>query len=180
MKYGHVKDFFNFINESDGPHEYGCVMLNLEIPNWKSDVLSRIKEEDVYEGEDGLEDEPHVTVLYGLHNDIPDEKIEKKIKEEMTSPEIKLQKISIFENDEYDVVKFDVEGEELFRMNEEFSKFPHTTDYPDYHPHVTIGFVKKGEGKKYTGSLDEAIVVNPSKVKYSKADGSKHYYDFKK
>ncbi len=59
-----------------------------------------------------------------------------------------------------------------------FTKLPHTTDYPDYHPHTTIAYVKPGEGKKYVGKIDKPIMVKPNKIVYSKADGSKINYNF--
>jgi hypothetical protein len=53
-------------------------------------------------------------------------------------------------------------------------KLPHTTDYPDYHPHSTIAYLKKGKGEKYTDKLKGAeYIVNPSKIVYSKPDGNK-------
>jgi hypothetical protein len=48
-----------------------------------------------------------------------------------------------FENELYDVLKFDVKREKsLFDCNKDLMKFPHTTDYPDYHPHLTISYLK--------------------------------------
>jgi 2'-5' RNA ligase len=166
-------------------YEYGAVMLYLKPPKKFWDMIqSTIGDDDLYTGKDnegryGREDEPHVTVLYGLHADIKDDDIEEKIKN-MSAPEIKLQKVSPFENDDFDVVKFDVEGDGLFDMNKDFVKLPHTSDYPDYHPHATIAYVKKGKGKELSKDLsdDDAITLTPDKVVYSKADGTKKEYKF--
>lgn len=174
------------LNEGSTGHEYGCVMLFIPIKKeWWDNLTNEIKEEDVYNPE-GERDygispykEAHVTILYGLHSDIPDEDIEALI-EDMTAPEITLKKISMFDNKDkgFDVVKFDVEGKDLFKMNEAFTELPHTTDYPDYHPHATIAYVKAGTGKDYTRTLskEDSLVVKPNKVVYSKADGSKKEY----
>jgi len=170
-------------------HDYGCVMLYFDIKKEAWDKFQdMIADEDIYteEGEQsyGREDEPHVTVLYGLHADIPDSTIEGLI-DEMEGPTLNLKKISIFENDKFDVVKFDIIGEsekKLAKMNGEFAKLPHTTDYPDYHPHSTIAYVKAGKGKKYVKTLtgDDIITVSPTQVAYSKADGTKNKYKLKK
>ena len=109
--------------------------------------------------------------------DIPDEDIEEAIGN-MSSPEVTLKDITTFSNKDFDVVKFDVEGEDLFKMNKTLTEFPHTTDYPDYHPHTTIAYVKVGEGEKYHQTLDEPIIVTPNKVVYSKPDGTKKEYPF--
>ena len=165
-----------------GGHSYGCVMVYLPIKEELWNAMANIREEDVYapEGERdyGIQpyDEAHVTILYGLHSDIPDETIEELVNK-MTAPEISLKNISLFQNENFDVVKFDVEGEDLHEMNGMFAKLPHTTDYPDYHPHCTIAYVNPGSGPSYEGVVDE-ITVKPHKIVYSKADGSKKEYNF--
>jgi hypothetical protein len=66
-------------------------------------------------------------------------------------------------------------------MNKMFRDLPHTNDYPDYHPHATIAYVKAGTGEKYTKDLskEDALVVKPNKVVYSKASGEKKEYTMK-
>jgi hypothetical protein len=57
--------------------EYGCLMLDVPFQNWQK-VLSRISKEDLYEDDGdtyGLEDKPHATVIYGLHEEVKDEKL---------------------------------------------------------------------------------------------------------
>jgi len=169
-------------------HEYGCAMLmvNASKKEW-NDLQSMIEDEDVYtqEGDKsyGREDEPHITLLYGLHNDVEDSEI-KDIVSDMEKTVVNLSKISIFEAKDYDVVKFDVIGDSkksLSKINKELSKLPHTTNFPDYHPHCTISYVKKGAGKKYIKTLEEDKQLNCKcdKVKYSKADDSNKYYNLK-
>lgn len=157
---------------------YGCVMVYLDVDqDWWDELQNKIDDDDIYdnkENEFGRENEPHVTILYGPHGDIPDEDIEKVIKK-LKPPKITLQKISAFEN-EFDVLKFDVESDDLHEMNEKFKKFPYTSDYPDYHPHATIAHLKKGTGKKYFDILDEKIEIEPEKIVYSKADRTKKEY----
>lgn len=169
-------------------HSYGCAMLKLEVPKTEWDKLqSMIDDDDIYTEEEdrsyGREDEPHITLLYGLHNDIPDEDIE-EVSKKMSNCLVNLKKISIFENEKFDVLKFDIiddSKKELAKMNKEYAKFPHTTDYPDYHPHCTIAYLKAGTGKKYckTLSKDNMITIESDEVMYSKADGSKKYYKLK-
>jgi|TARA_R110000851_G_scaffold47424_1_gene115052 2'-5' RNA ligase len=169
-------------------HSYGCVMLFFDIGkgNWKK-IQSMIDDDDIYteEGDEsyGRENEPHVTILYGLHDDIPDATIEELVNE-ITPTKLVLKKISIFENDKFDVVKFDITGVSkgrLEKMNAKFAELPHTTDYPDYHPHATIVYVKAGMGKKYvqTLSTEDAITVDCNDVVYSKADDTKNKYKLK-
>jgi len=170
-------------------HDFGCVMLffNIDKKVWNK-FQEVIDKEDIYteEGDHsyGLEDEPHVTILYGLHATNPDSTI-KELIDEMEGPKLNLKKISIFENDKFDVLKFDIIGDskkKLEKMNAKFAKLPHTTDYPDYHPHATIAYVKAGTGKKNVKTLtgSEIITVEPTKVVYSKPDGTTQTYKLKK
>lgn len=174
------------LNEGSGGHEYGCVMLYLPIEKkWWDKITKEIKKEDVYspEGERdyGIQpyDEVHVTILYGIHNDVPDEDVEALI-DNMVAPEVTLSKIGMFDNKAkgFDVVKFDVSGQDLHDMNKMFKDLPHTSDYPDYHPHATIAYVEAGEGKKYTKTLskEDSFTIKPNKIVYSKADDTKKEY----
>jgi len=180
------KIYTELITEGKEKYKYGCVMLYLELSKAKQkEIQALVSEEDLYLGPKdepgyGRETEPHVTILYGIHDDVPDSDVEKLI-DELVAPDIMLNKISIFDNADkgFDVVKFDVENKELNKMNKKFKTLPFTSDYPDYHAHVTIAYVKPGEGKKYIHTLDDAISVIPKKIVYSKANGEKKSYKFK-
>jgi len=176
------------LKEGSGGHEYGCVMLFIPIEKeWWDNLTKEIKNGDVYspEGERDFGVHPynkaHVTILYGIHKDVPDEDVEALI-EKMTAPEVTLSKIGMFDNKDkgFDVVKFDVSGKDLHDMNKMFAKLPHTNDYP-YHPHATIAYVKAGTGNDYTKTLpkEDSLVIKPSKVVYSKANGTKKEYTIK-
>lgn len=172
--------------ESSGhKRKYGCLMVFLSVENkdWK-DLQSLIKEEDLYTEEEdssyGREDEPHVTILYGLHDDIEDKDIEKDIKN-IIEPKIEFKSISMFENEKFDVLKFDVKKGELDKLNKLFSEYPNTNSFPDYHPHCTIAYLKKGTGAKIIKEAKTFVNMNivPNKLVYSKADKTKKSYKFK-
>jgi DNA repair protein RadC len=138
-----------------------CVMVPLS----DSDELKRIQKlipnEDIYDDDTkkfGRESWYHVTVLFGIVSN--DFEAVKKLLENHKPFSVKLaNKTSVFNNDLYDVIKIDVNSEGLKRMNKKLWKeFKVKTDHPDYHPHLTIAYVKKGKGKEYDG-----LKVNPSK-----------------
>lgn len=168
-----IKKYQSFIlekkaNRENGINEYGCAMLYFDIKNW-DDIISFIDKDDVHE-EEGLEDEPHVTVLFGLHKDEVDFDDVKKPFEGVEEVEVEIEGVSIFEAEKYDVVKFNVKRtDELHSYNKELSKLPHTTSFPDYNPHITIGYVKSGTGKKYV--RDEYKAKLKSSLLVYSADG---------
>ena len=94
----------------------------------------------------------HVTLKYGFK---PKDynKIEDAVK--LTSMhKIKgvLGKTSIFENDDFDVVKIEVLGPDLHRFNKLISmQFNIDDTHSEYRPHVTLAYVLPGEGYKYEG-----------------------------
>ncbi len=171
---------------------YGCIMLYFNFPKMK-ELHKSIEEEDIYSKDGyGLETEPHCTLLYGLHDEEienDDDVINSVLKHIKKGMAITLYNASLFEND-YDVLKFDVkqtmldkdENEEyskkddcLFKANKELTKnYPFTTDFPDYHPHYTIVYLNKGEGKKYVKEFkDKEFYITPNKLVYSKSNGEK-------
>jgi 2'-5' RNA ligase len=155
-------------------------MLHFKFPEM-SKIQDMIDPKDIYEDSSdssfGLETEPHVTLLYGLHKEISDNDIKFTLKKFQFGP-CRLVNPSIFQNPDYDVLKFDVNyatrgGAFLHKANKALKEFPHTEDFPEYRPHFTIARLKKGKGKKYADALKSSIfTLEPDYAKYSKIDGS--------
>src|SRR5688572_2745313 len=96
--------------------KFGCLMamlpsLDAELPNWAAD---HIASEDLRA--DGVEVEPHATVLYGFALDFPVEELREVLR---TIPPIELVigEQGRFEAPAYDVLKFAVESPDLKRLN---------------------------------------------------------------
>ena len=89
--------------EQSGPHKYGCVMVDFNLPNLTK-IHSVINPNDV--GEDGLETEFHTTLLYGLHPEVPLGKVTSIIRNYEFLPCL-LHNVSLFENEKSDVLKFE-------------------------------------------------------------------------
>ncbi len=86
---------------------------------------------------------------------------------------ITVKNITHFETPDYDVVKFDVESEQMSKLNKLMTdNFDYTNDYPDYHPHMTVAYVKKGMGKKYD-KKQKSIKMHGNKIIYSPAGSDK-------
>jgi hypothetical protein len=158
-------------------HEYSSTHVNL--PHALAEKVMKfgkklIPDSDVYDIEDyGREDDCHVTILYGLHDKTPD-RVKKVVKGEKPIT-FEIKETSVFENEEYDVVKFTVESKDLHRLNEKLRKnCSFSSTHPKYEPHCTIAYVKKGTGKKYAGNtefsgttvtVDEIVFSNQYRIK---------------
>jgi len=139
----------------DVSHEYSWCYV--ELPEYiKKKMLSfgkEIEKDDLFieEADDGLELTPHITLKYALTTDKV--KDVKNILRKEKGGKIKVCKSGIFESENYDVVKMDVESEDLQRLHSKINNLPHHDKYPEYKPHATLAYVKKGCGKKYDGKF---------------------------
>ena len=135
-----------------------------------------IAPEDIYnyDGKFGREDDIHVTVLYGLH-DATSENAEEVLQDERPV-ELELGKVTAFTNNpKFDVIKIDIISPDLHRINKKLkSNLEYTTDYPQYHPHATIAYVKKGKGEKYeTGDAFACERITCREIVFSSKTGKK-------
>jgi 2'-5' RNA ligase len=138
-------------------YSYSSTQINLP-ENVASVIIQwgklNIPDDNLYfdeEGGLGRETEIHVTVKYGLTDPVPSKALLEIIRK--TKPfTIKLTGISLFEQEKYDVVKLDVESEALRHLNAAITAQCDNEDkHPEYVPHVTIAYVKKGTASKILG-----------------------------
>ena len=166
-----------WINEQKkaGDPLYGCVMMEpKKIKDWEAVHLAGIDEDDVYikpyDESYGLEEQPHVTILYGIHEDEVDPSVVVDMIEQKFLPAVvSISEISIFEQDGYDVVKYDVPVTDQIQEYRDLieGSFANTQMFDEYHPHITIAYVRPGKGKKYVTTLREPFEVRFSKGVYS-------------
>lgn len=187
----HIQYMLNesLITEGNDGGKFGYLGLNYqcEKTEWKEKLSKFFKEEDLHEF--GIEEEAHITVMYGFLPEVKVEDIKPEMKDKIIFKEdIEFSGLSLFENDEYDVVKIDIESKKLHKYNKFFSeKFPFESDFDEYIPHLTIAYCKKGTGKYYvsghTGKdLIELIKTDLNKcesVYYKWSDSEKNESIFK-
>jgi 2'-5' RNA ligase len=171
------------LEKKNGEYEYGCVMaqLNIDEAQWE-DIQSPIKDGELHQGDNmGREDDPHITILYGLHKSVSDDEIEEVISD-FEPFEVELKKVDIFENDDFDVIKFSINNKDLTQYNKILKELPHTNSYPDYKAHVTIAYVKQGMGKEIMDRYKdiEGLSLTCNEIRYSKSDNTNKYYKLNK
>lgn len=170
-----IKNFKSFNETKSGElYDYGCVMVYLNIPDWER-LVTKVPEEELYMKEDptyGYETSPHCTILYGLHSDVSDEDVASIFRDVSRNDiSIEIDGIGFFSGKDYDVVKMNVKSDKLTELNSKLTKLPHTTDYPDYHPHITMSYVLKGNGQKYVNPNFHLRFNRIDKIVYSKTNG---------
>jgi 2'-5' RNA ligase len=79
-----------------------------------------------------------------------------------------------FQNEKYDVVKFDVEKNEILsEIRRRCDCYKNEDKYPDYKPHMTLAYVQKGRFPHIKEGLNLSVPV--TRFKYSGQNGKKLY-----
>ena len=153
------------LQKSASAHRFSNAMVLLPVPIAERMRALAAMVPDADLGDDGREDEPHVTARYGLHTDDPLEVVPHLVG---CGPiELHLGKVSVFAGKDvgkpYDVLKIDVDSPDLHRLHGMLGELEHTDTWPEYHPHATIAYVRAGLGKKYAklmGDLDQDVTID--------------------
>jgi 2'-5' RNA ligase len=113
-----------------------------------------IKSEDLHEK--GFEKNPHITLLFGLKvNDFNPNNINF---DEFNFSDILIDEIGIFNTkSEFDVLKISINSESVCKANKQLCFYPYYSEFPDFIPHITIGYFKKGQAKKYIDQLNKFV-----------------------
>ena len=96
----------------------------------------------------GIEDDPHITVLWGIHTKVV-KNIINALKDQKGGS-ASLGQIGMFEAEDYDVLKVNIISPALHRLNGILQEnVKHSSTHPQYHPHITLAYLKCGNGAKY-------------------------------
>lgn len=179
-----------YYEKAAGPHKFSSTQFNLEHAGYSrtegsplprlQELADAIADEDL--AADGREDEHHVTVKYGLHTQDPEDV--RHIVEGFGPVVARLGKVSLFpasessahkeQDEQYDVVKVDIDSPDLRRLNRLLCKsLEHTDTHPNYKPHVTLAYVKPGLGKKYVGKGLGGHEVHLNLLTFSDREGNR-------
>lgn len=146
-------NWYKKAKEVSNEYSWVYVKLPIKIKDKLIGFGQSIDPSDLYtkEADGGIEKDSHCTVKYAiLTNEFKD--VKDLLKGEKKG-KFYLGESSIFEQDKYDVVKIDVESDDLKRLHEKLNNLPHEDKYPEYHAHATIAYLKFGKGKKYVGKF---------------------------
>lgn len=145
--------------------KFGYVKLELD-PSSLKEFQDQINKDDL--DVKGFETDPHVTLLYGLHAEVTDQQVKEKL-DPITFSTVSGKNVSLFTGNQ-EVLKFDAEGAGLIEANEALKTLPYTSDFPEFHPHITIAFLKKGMGQKYVDMFKgKSLNLKAGKVIYKNA-----------
>lgn len=156
--------------------EYAFLMIDYEMPSFIKDLQNKIPNNELYFGTDeekkdnqyGFEKESHVTLAPCLDSDVDINKL-KELLLPLKEYKCILNNISIFENDNYDVLKADAKCPNMHKTyNKIKENFELHSAYKEYHPHMTIAYMQKGMADKYKKKmLDKIEELTPTSFDFS-------------
>jgi 2'-5' RNA ligase/phage FluMu protein gp41 len=153
-------------------HDYASTQANIQEPvasevRAAADLIPKSELADK-----GIETEPHITALYGLHAEDPTEVA--KILQDQPPITATFGPAMVFKGEDKDVLVAQVESPDLHRINAALRTLPYTSDFPNYTPHMTLAYLKPGEGAKYEGQPIPGVTgkqVTLNSIAFSGKDG---------
>jgi len=140
--------------------------LRVRIPGW---VQKNIPEDNILK----LEHRPHVTVYYGA--DKRDLSAIQQIVQDYGRPiRAMLGTFNIFEHEERDVLYIEVIGDSIRELHQKIAKLPNSRPptRPNYIPHLTVAYLKKGAGRRYVGITPFRMVISARGLTVIDASGA--------
>lgn len=122
----------------------------------KAGILGIMGLEDDPREQYGYETNPHITVVMGVTKEEDYFKLRNWLSK-VGKLTFKIGNISSFRRDEkpYDVIKIEIESPKLNKIHEILKKhFENTDKFPEYKPHITLAYVKKGACKDIEGKCN--------------------------
>lgn len=154
--------------------QLGCVMLDIKkiempsMPEYEDELSVHFyygeSASDIYADGYVGKSSPHITLIYGLLKSAHDYKIyiDTLLKSWDMPKTVTVAGIAVFENENYDVVHAKIElTNALKEGNALLQKLPHITNYPEYIPHITLGYIKKNQDdfiKDMVSTMEEKLL----------------------
>src|SRR5271157_2478293 len=166
-----------------GPHKASTAMVVLPSSAAAKMMEAAMQIPDEELGADGREDEPHITIKYGVKDDV---ELLKNTVAGVKPFNVTLGKTHVFEVSESSngqaPIVVEVHGPELAELHDTVNRIMGTRpDDFEYKPHVTLAYVRADIAMKYKG-LDwcEGISFQVNSVTLSRKGGSKTPVEFGK
>lgn len=159
------------VNRAQESFKLSSTQIQLPEPIYSKIISLGLSIPDESLAVDGREDNPHVTVKYGLHTDRPE--LVKALVAGYGAVSLVFGKTAIFEGVDHDVLYTEIESASLVALNQLISDSLQVTNtQPIYVPHATIAYLKPGLGKQYVGMIDlKAVGVSVSRLQFSSSSG---------
>lgn len=160
-----------YYNMSYEGKNYGCLLAPVH-GSLRDEMLrfaNSIPHEELYDA-DGVEESPHLTLRYGLMTEDGDAVMNSV--SSLGSLRFNPSSIKVFEQDDCDVLYVSCQDESCARKwFDKTACHKHSKPTHEYTPHLTLAYLKKGEGAKYVGQTLDGECEFPSVEYYAPSGG---------
>ena len=136
-----IKKIAKFLRKSNF-YDKACVLFEVpdDIKKIVCNIANSIPKEKINIDAGGIDDQSHVTVLYGVNDDIDLQKYFSEPLRVRTD-----DKVTYFDNDSFSVAKIKVFCNDLEKIHHTMKESEPNEHKYDYSPHITIAYLNKGE-----------------------------------
>jgi 2'-5' RNA ligase len=162
-----LRDILNKIAADDKPSGWLGASVSPELGARMKLLHRYIRNDDL--AEDGIERDPHITIAYGLANDLTSDKVAQLLRTAHGS-KIRLGNMQVFDNPDNDVLNFEVLSDDLKNANQRIKDeigLPGAT-FKEYNPHITVAYLKKGLDKNRYKLLEKLLKGKEFNIKSTK------------
>ncbi len=146
--FGLTKEETNF-QRLVGNTKYWAVILNITSPITKAAIKTLQTTIDT-EGVE-FESEPHITIRYGLEEATVSQL--QQLIDTGNGIYFKFSRLSVFENEDKDVLYLEIESQTLTNMHNLLGILPNTQTHDTYRAHLTIGYFPPGTARQWLDKL---------------------------
>lgn len=157
-------------------NEFGCLMVDFDIAGWSNlQQYIGIASVDLTHP---MPQDPHCTICYGFSGEF-DPTFLSKICPAVALLDFCITGVDCFKNPEQDVLYFALESTAATALNNILvNSLEIKNDFPNYVPHMTIGYFKPTCAEKYRRKVKylKNIKLNPVRYRYSYPSGNEFYF----
>lgn len=150
-------DLIDMYKEMKLDTDLGCVMQRVEplpVADLPEEILYRDENRFWLDGMVGNKEDAHCTLLYGLLPNYVNKTHVDKVLGDWFMFDVMIDRVGFFEspnNDYYCIVAhldrdYDSAGCTVYDAHKRLSFLPHINTFEDYHPHITLAYIKPNLG----------------------------------
>lgn len=163
--------FSEFLHEGKGPYDYATTQITLpaSLARHITAMGTTLIPQDILTDE-GRETDPHITVLYGLTTDSPQDVA--AVLGNSRPATYTLGPIQRFANPDADVVYISVTSPDLTALHQMVKQLQNVDEFPKYIPHITLAYVQPGRGATFVGDATFAgMTLIATDLEFKTRDG---------
>jgi len=170
LKYNQFQEFLNEQKEES----YGSLSYEFDFPQLKV-VHDAIDPKDLYKADSdayGFCHKARILLLGKIKTNEIDEKDAIDFAKIDSKDEITLKNISVIEESDFDILKWDIDNSDIDSIKQSVKKIPHIKSNDPINVHSYIAYMKKGKAQQYVEAYEgRSFRIHIKHIVYKKGNG---------